>query len=228
MKKFGLIAFIFAIGVGVVFANIVSFGRFSVKSIFSGVQGSGVSKTENREVAGFKSIKAGGAFQVEVVSQKDFDVEIEADDNLLPFIKTEVSGDTLKIYTEGKISTRSRINVRVMMPDVEQLDASGASNFNVSNVKGEKVNLEASGASKITINGEVRDLDVDLSGASKVEAESLRAENVRIDASGASKAAVFASNELNADASGASKITYAGDPKEVESKNSGASTVKRK
>lgn len=228
MKKIGLIAFIFAIAVGVVFANVFNFGHFGFKTVFGGVQGSGVMQTEKRSVAGFKSIKTGGAFQVEVVSQKDFDLEIEADDNLLPFIKTEVSGDTLRIYTEGKISTRSRINVKVAMPDLEGLDVSGASNVNVSNVKSEKVNLEASGASKITINGEVKDLDVDLSGASKIDAENLRAENVRVDASGASKATVFAANELTADASGASKITYTGDPKEVESKNSGAASVKRK
>ena len=48
------------------------------------------------------------------------------------------------------------------------------------------------------------------------------------DASGASNATVSASNDLKVDASGASKISYTGEPKNIKQNSSGASSVTKK
>ncbi|HYP50403.1 MAG TPA: head GIN domain-containing protein, partial [Pyrinomonadaceae bacterium] len=163
-----------------------------------------------------------------IAAQRDFNVEVEADDNLLQNIKTEVRGDTLKIYTEGSISTRNPIRVRIAMPQIESFDISGASTGTLTNVKNETLQIDASGASKIKVDGEVRELIADLSGASRLDSENLRTENVNIEASGASNATVFASNEINAEASGASSIRYTGAAKTVRQDSSGASSIKQK
>lgn len=103
MKKIGILIFIVAILVGVVFSNLFSFGR-ATGSIFnfslgSGIKGSAVAGSEIRKETGFKGIEVGGVFQVEITAGKDFSVEVEADDNLLQYIKTEVEGDVLHIET---------------------------------------------------------------------------------------------------------------------------------
>ena len=54
-------------------------------------------QTEKREVSEFKAIDVSGVFKVEITAQKDFDVKVEADDNLLQYIKTEVDGETFEI-----------------------------------------------------------------------------------------------------------------------------------
>lgn len=231
MRKAKFFVFIAALIVGLMFAQVFAFSfNFNLPriNIFSKIKGSGNAQTEKRDLAGFSSIKAGGAITVEVAAQKDFAVEVEADDNLLQNIKTEVRGDTLRIYTEGRISTRTPIRVRIAMPQIESLDISGASKGTLTNVKNDSLVVEASGASKITVDGETKELRGDLSGASRLDAENLKTENVYIDASGASSAVVYALGEINANASGASSIRYAGEPKNVESKSSGASSVKRK
>jgi hypothetical protein len=225
MKKLGLLIFIFALSIGLVFSTNCSFGGF--KNI-GGVQGSGTSKTEKRNVSGFEKIDASGAVNVEVSIQKDFSVEVQADDNLLANIKTEVSGGTLKIYSEDKISPKTRINVKVSMPEIEGLEVSGASSGNISNVKADSLELKASGASKIKIDGTAKELNGDASGASTIDAENLRVEDADIDASGASSAIVSASNDLKVDASGASKISYTGEPKNIKQNSSGASSVTKK
>jgi hypothetical protein len=225
MKKLGLMVFISALLIGSTFSNIFSFGSFSG---FGGVRGSGISKTETRNVTGFNKIDASGAINLEIAVQKDFNVTVEADDNLLANIKTEVSGGILKIYTEDRISIKTRINVRISMPAIEGLEISGVSRADVTNVKSDSLELRASGASKVRIDGEVRTLEADASGASAIDAEGLRAENADVDASGASKATVNATNDLQVDASGASKITYVGEPKNLKQNSSGASSVKRK
>jgi hypothetical protein len=231
MRKVKIIVFIVALIIGLMFAKMFAFSfGFNMPniSVFSKVKGSGNIQTEKREITDFNSVKTGGAITVDIVAQRDFNVEVEADDNLLEHIKTEIKGDTLKIYTEGSISTRNPIRVRIAMPQIESLDISGASTGTLTNVKNESLTIDASGASKIRIDGETGDLNVDLSGASRLDAENLRAENVTVEAGGASSAIVWALNDLRAEASGASNIRYAGEPKNVKKNTSGASSVRQK
>ena len=225
MKKFGLIIFVFALSIGAAVSTNCSFGN--IKNL-SGVQGSGTSKTEKRNVTGFTKIDASGAVSVEVSVGNAFAVEVQADDNLLANIKTETSGDTLKIYSEDRISPKTTVAIRVSMPEIENFEVSGASNGNLTNVKADDLELKASGASKIKIGGTAKELNADASGASTIDAEGLRTENAKVEASGASKAFVTATDDLNVEASGASKIIYTGDPKNLKQNSSGASSITKK
>jgi hypothetical protein len=233
MKKIGIIIFVTALVIGVVVANVIPFGKADYKFFnfsigWGGVKGSGNAVTEKREVAGFQGVDVGGAFNVEVVAGKEFSVEVEADDNLLPLITTRVEGGVLHIGTERSISPRSALRVRISAPDIDKLDASGASKISLTGVKNSALNVSSSGASKITVEGTTGTLTVGVSGASKIDAASLQAENAEVDASGASHVYVNASNEVRADASGACKISYTGTPKNVIKKTSGASKVQER
>jgi len=232
MKKVGLIIFILALTIGLILANVFSFGKTTARffnfSIGGGVSGSGNTASEKRDVADFQAIDVGGVFQVEVTAQKDFDVEIEADDNLLPLIKTEVRGGVLRLETEKRISTGNPIRVRISAPDIQNLEVSGASKVSLTNLSNENLEIDSSGASKITVAGETANLIIDVSGASKIDAENLKTENASIDASGASSVSVYATNELKTDVSGASSVIYQGSPKNFVKKTSGASSVRQK
>lgn len=222
MKKLNLSILVLALSVTVIFLNGCGAGSLTT------VQGSGIAKTENRNVTGFSKIDASGAVNVTVAIQKDFNLSIEADDNLLPNIKTEVSGDILKIYSDGKISVKTPINVKITMPDIVSLEVSGASSGVVSGSKSDLVIAKASGASKIKIDGEAIKLKADASGASSIDAENFKVEDVDIDASGASSATVLATEELHANASGASKIFYVGEPKRIQKNASDVSSISKK
>jgi hypothetical protein len=134
----------------------------------------------------------------------------------------------LKIFSEGRISSKTKVNVKISMPELTGLDISGASNAVVANIRTDSLQLEASGASKIKIDGVVKSVQADASGASKIDAESLQAENADVDSSGASSVTVSPLNDLNADATGASSVYYTGEPKNVKQNSSGASSVKKK
>ena len=73
-----------------------------------------------------------------------------------------------------------------------------------------------------------KELIADASGASTIDAENLKVENADVEASGASKATISATNDLKVDASGASKISYIGEPKNIKQNSSGASSVIKK
>ena len=230
MKKFGFLIFVIALIVGSIVAGFFDWGKTSAKLFnfelkIGKVRGNGNVQTQSRDIRGFKSVDVSGVFQVEIVAQKDFSVQVEADENLLQYIRTEVDGDVLEISTSKGIKSSSGLKVRISAPDIEKLDVSGAAKVSVTDLKNVALLLDTSGASKINLAGETDKLIIDVSGASSIEAENLKTRAATVDASGASKISVFASESVRADASGASRITYTGGAADIVKKSSGASSV---
>ncbi len=233
MKKIGIMVFAAALAIGLTVASIFSFGETSSKLFnfslsFKGVKGSGHLATDPRDATGFKGVDVGGVFQVEITAQKEFAVEVEADDNLLQYIRTDVRNGVLHIETSRKISPKNPIRVRVSAPEIDNLDVSGIANVTLNEVKTSSLSLDSSGASKIKISGETTKFTVDVSGATKIDAEHLAAVDATIDASGASSVTVNVSGNLRTDASGASKIHYTGTPANINKSTRGASRVSPK
>lgn len=232
MKKYGLLIFIMTFVVGIIVSVKVSqvdsvFGK-TVSFSWGKIQGSGVSKTESREISDFESLDISGALNVEVTAGSTYQVEVTADDNLLEFIKTEVKGNQLKVYSNKSFSAKTKVSVKISMPEINGLDVSGASNVDLTEVKSENFDLNVSGASKVKISGESLTVDADVSGASRIDAENFKAKTVRAEASGASNGTFSVVEKLVAEASGAANIRYVGEPQEVSKNSSGAGSVKKK
>jgi hypothetical protein len=230
MKKLGLVIFASALIVGLVVSNLFSFGRvkdklFNFSFNIGKERGSGHMATEVREVSAFHAIEVGGVFQVEIVAGKEHGVEVEADDNLLQFIKTEVHRGVLEIETTRGIKSENPIRVRVTAQDIDDLEVSGAASVTLDGVKNGGLEVDSSGASKIKLSGETAKFVVDVSGATKVDGEGLISENATVEASGASHVKVNVIGNLRADTSGASSVVYSGTPKDIVKKTSGASSV---
>jgi hypothetical protein len=232
MKKFGIIIFIVAVLIGVAFSNLFSFGRVSGKlfnfSFGTSTKGSGVASSEVREARDFKGVEVGGIFEVEIRAGKDFSVQVEADDNLIQYVRTEVRGGVLRIETTKRISSQTPLRIVVSAPDIEMVDVSGVSKVSVTGISNPALRLETSGASKVSISGETAVFTVGVSGASRIDADGLKTKDATIKASGASHVNVAASERLVANASGASKIGYTGSPARVEEDTSGASKIYKK
>src|SRR3954463_10867895 len=86
---------------------------------FDRVAGSGTMKLDKRSVPAFTSVDISGAYEVEIVVQKEQSIEIEGDDNLLALIKTEVKNGVLEINNEKSVSTKNKLRVRI---SVQKLD----------------------------------------------------------------------------------------------------------
>jgi hypothetical protein len=230
MKIIGFLIFLAALVVGFIAATGSSIGRLSDRPFnfsfnFSGVKGSGNLASENRDVRGFKGVDVSSAFQVEITAQKDFSVTVEADDNILPLIETEVDDGVLKIKCDRRVSPKTPMKIIISAPDIDSLETSGVANIILNSIKNTGLHIDSSGASKILVTGETNKLVVEVSGATKIDAEGLVTENADIDSSGASNVKVNVTGTLRTDASGASKITYSGSPRELDTKKSGGASV---
>jgi len=179
----------------------------------AGVKGSGKREVLKRQIEPFTSISTEGAFNVEVVCQKDLSLEIEADDNILPLITVEVSHGVLKLKNTTSYSTKEPVVIRLTVPNLEGLSASGAGKFDVSKVKSEKFVIEANGAAQIKVSGSTVSLNISANGAGAIDAHSLQASRAVVESNGVARVDIDVSDQLDVTVSGPSTVTYQGDPK---------------
>lgn len=192
-----------------------------------GIKGSGVRKTERRDVAAFTSISTEGAFDIDVVAQKDQSVEIEADDNVLPVIETEVKDGVLHIRTHGSLSLSNNIEIKIGIPNIERVSASGAGSINVKNLKNDIFDIDVNGAPTIRASGDTRVARIEANGAAQIDTMKLHATEVTVNSNGVSSVQVYAGNVLNVTVSGPSHVTYAGDPEVKQTVNGPGSVAKK-
>lgn len=207
------------------------------------MQGSGKEATDKRKVAEFTKLDIAGSFNIKLVQDSSNSVTINADDNILPIIKTETSGDKLKISTDNKnICSSKEITITIGLRNLKSISAAGAveiaSNGRINmgdldlNISGAtKINLDVaasnmetngSGVSEITLKGQARSHNIELSGSGNVHAFDLVVGNYTIETSGQSDCEVNVLNELNIHTTGASDIKYKGNPKTINKSKTGA------
>ena len=175
-------------------------------------------------VTAFTGVTVSGAYEIQWSAGKPA-VAITTDQNLLPLIKAEVSDGTLHIESDNLRPTKG-ILITLSSASLADVQLDGAVRFTARQVSGRELKLEANGASNISIDGSVTNLEVNLSGASKLDAKSLLAQTASVSASGACYGDVNVTGTLNASISGAGVLTYAGNPKSVEKDVSGAAAIR--
>lgn len=195
--------------------------------MIGGVHGSGVRKTEKRDLPAFTSIETTGAFEVNVTCQKSVSFEIEADDNILPLVKTEVRDGVLHVTTTKGYSSTAGVMVRVNVPNLTGVKSTGAGKFHVSDVKNDNFEIESMGAATVTASGQSKALKINSTGAGEIDAHDLRAQKADVTVTGAAGVEISASDELDVTVSGAGRVVYSGNPK-VTKHVSGAGQVTKK
>jgi hypothetical protein len=191
----------------------------------SGIRGNGELQEETRKVDDFNAIEAGGIFRVYVEVGSEPTLKIEAEENLLQYIETRVSGSTLILDQRKNLNPREHITVYVTVPELNRVESSGASKFFVENINSEDFRLSVSGAGKVKLVGTAEKLNADISGAADLDAFDFKCKNVDLDVSGASKAEVYCSGILKSDISGVGKVIYDGSPENIYSDISGLGKV---
>jgi hypothetical protein len=213
------------------------------------ISGNGVIKTENRTAGSFNSVDISGNIDLYVKQDSVSNVRIEADENLMQYIKVEADGETLNIYPEDHYNLRPTHHIKVYVsgPSFKHFEASGACDIYSENkisssnaisinasgastikmeLKAPAVNTDLSGASNISLSGETKNFRVDGSGASHIKCFDLMTEETYVEISGAGDAEVFASVKLDVHVSGAGDVKYKGNAA-VTQEVSGAGSVKK-
>lgn len=195
---------------------------------FWGIRGNGKLKTENRNISDFTKLETAGAYLVKVKCGDEPSLKITAEENLLPYIRSNIYGKTLRIDTRKNISPRKEIVIEITVNDLRELNCSGANSISVKNINTDEFTVNLSGAGNIKLTGITGKLDAKIAGAGNLDAKDLKAEDVYVSVSGTGNAEVYSSNYLNASVSGVGSIDYYGNPKEAKTNVSGVGSIKRR
>lgn len=169
-----------------------------------------------RPLSGFSEIRAGKAVELRVRVGEDFAVTVEKPENGSDDVTTELDGQILILSSKPVARGSGRpLIVDVSLPELNRLDIWGSTVALVENAKSESLTLQATGDSKITISGEVVNLRFLTTGVSLIDAENLRVRNAGGTSTGTSIVNLASPSELEAESHGASKITFAEQPKKL-------------
>lgn len=198
------------------------------------VQGSGKVKTESREIHGFDRVRVTGIGTLTITQGATEALTVEAEDNLLPRLRSEVQNGTLLLSTSHGTSMQPTKPIRYdltmkqlraidltgapnasadgLTADQLALDLSGAGRMNLAHVTTGSLTVHMSGAGQVTVSGQTPQQTVSLSGAGRYQASDLASERATVDVSGAGSCAVKVSDHLAVTLSGAGEVTYTGSP----------------
>ena len=214
-----------------------------------GLIGSGNLETEEYTFADFTRVEISTAFEFEIQQSSSYNISVTADDNVMDYVQVSKVGQTLKIKL-GTVTWLGPKTLRasVTMPQLNGLTVSGASHGDIydftstedvditvsgaSRVNGDitagNIEFDISGASRIQLEGFANDMVAGVSGASRLNLGSFTVNNADVSFSGASSGTINLNGRLDANVSGASRLSYIGEPTMGTINTSGASTLSKK
>lgn len=149
--------------------------------------------------------------------------QIPMDDVMIDFAITSPNVRKLTVYGASKIETAE--NQVLAQPDFV-LDLNGPAQADL-HLNVQHLTVEAKGASKLDLEGTAEQVTITIAGAGEVDAEELVTQVMHINCAGASKAEVNVTDELWAQAAGASFISYHGTPRIKQKMAVGGSIIRK-
>ena len=149
--------------------------------------------------------------------------QIPVDDVMIDFSITSPYLRKLTVYGASKIETAEN---QVLAQPNFALDLNGAAEADLQ-LQVNTLTVDAKGASSLELQGTAESAHITIAGAGELDAESFVVQDMHINCAGASVAEVHAQRELWAQAAGASKITYKGNPTIKQNMAVGGSFIRK-
>jgi Putative auto-transporter adhesin, head GIN domain len=201
---------------------------------WNSIVGSGVIKTETRDVTGFTGIGLSLPAKVSLTQGDKEGVTIEAEDNILPMIETLVEDHTLKIRWKEKFSSMrvGKIKINVTAKTIERLvvagsgdiraeqlsagnlkvSIAGSGDISIKTLRADALKVSISGSGDFSAGGSANSLAVSIAGSGDVKAQKLETKSATVTIAGSGDALVWATDSLSVKVAGSGDVAYYGDP----------------
>lgn len=199
------------------------------------VRGSGRMMTEERVVEGVLRVEMASIGDLAIEIGGEERLTIEAEENLLPYIESNVSGNKLTLETRRGISIDPNEPVRykltvaaleeitvsglgdVQAPHLEagrfRVRIPGSGNVTIASLSADELDMQINGLGDVTIEaGQVDEQALDINGSGNYNARELECARADVSISGAGSATLWVREMLRVRISGAGNVRYFGDP----------------
>jgi hypothetical protein len=190
------------------------------------VKGSGSLISETRPVSGFSSVELASSAEVSIRIGESETVVVKTDDNILPYIRTTVRGDTLIIDTNPGVSVNTDlIQVVVTMKSLEKASLTGSGSITADGLNEKEVTFSMPGSGDITAFGTAQKVTIRLNGSGNIQCGELQAKSADVIIKGSGNVTVNASESLVARIPGSGNINYRGNPADIKQNVSGSGNI---
>src|SRR5690606_18304513 len=155
------------------------------------ITGNGKVIVEQRTVRGnFDKIQVTSRIEVEIEQADEYEIVVEADENIMPYLLTEVDGDVLDIhFDEVSITNYKEAKVQVKTPHISELKSTATAEITAKNkIKTKNLTLYASSAGEIEI-GELtvqENMKLNASSTAEINIKNIKAKNIETSATSSS------------------------------------------
>ncbi|OAB77378.1 head GIN domain-containing protein [Cochleicola gelatinilyticus] len=210
--------------------------------------GNGNVITEERTVtSNFDEVKGSAGLDVLLTEGTENKIVVEADENLLEFIETEVTNGKLHVTSSrnighskskkvhvtyvklSKVASSSGADVivnSVLENDYLTFDASSGSNLQVE-IFAKEVVAETSSGADLVLSGKAVNLQADASSGSELDAKDLFVVSCNAEASSGSDVTVHVKETLEVKATSGADINYYGEPKIIAQSDRSADRIRK-
>lgn len=211
------------------------------------IKGNGNVVTIKRTTQDYDGVSVGGSFDVILVKGKEGNITIEGEENIIPYIETEVSGNTLKVKYEKNINikTTKRLTVTITYEDIDMVSLGGSGNISgkgIIKAKDLKVSLGGSGniileidanevssniggSGNIKLAGNSNEMTSSIAGSGSIKAYDLTTDTLIATIAGSGSIRTTVNNKIKAKVVGSGSIYYKGNPKHIDTKSVGSGDV---
>jgi len=204
---------------------------------FNCLKGNGIIIEEQREINPFSGIISEGDFDIIIIIDTINKVIVEADDNLLPYIRTYIRNEKLIVDNTTNRCLRTSdgrpIKVTVHMPalyyiclegsgviycdyliyvDQIRIELTGSGLIDLRDIDALEVDALITGSGEIELWGICEEGDFDITGSGKIKTFHLEQDYCTANISGSGDMYVFVYDLLDANISGSGNIFYKGNP----------------
>ena len=205
------------------------------------VRGSGNLITETRLVSGFDAVRLDGAGRLVITQGVSESLEIQAEDNLINQLTSDVQQNTLVLGFQSRLWRRSIIptrpvtynltvtdlskltlngagdlDIQSLQTDTLVIEINGAGNIVIEDLSAQNLTVNLAGTGSINVSGVVSDQVINLDGAGNYQAGDLQTQSTVIKISGLASGTVWAAETLQVSISGGGSVSYYGAPQVTE------------
>ncbi len=231
MKRISIIVFVI---VSLVLAGCsgITFGNYGNPNM---IQGSGNVIRETRPVSGFTSISLTCAGDAQVTQGDSDSLVIEAEDNILPLLVSEVQGSQLVLKTKPNTSysTNRGVHFIITVKDLGEIRSSASGNVDAGEIQASTFNMVLNGSGNVTLaglqasaltvevtgsgnavvrGGRADQLTANLHGSGNLTSSNVQSQTANVEVTGSGTAHVWAKTTLSANLTGSGDLEYYGSP----------------
>ncbi|MFT5195360.1 MAG: hypothetical protein ACI9EW_003297 [Cellvibrionaceae bacterium] len=213
------------------------------------VRGSGDVIEESRDATDFDRIALDGVGEIILIQGDHYSLVIEAEDNLMEYIKTDVRGDelTIRIQSRRPIMPTEPLKFFVTTPNLEavsvdgagfvsideldtnslELSIDGSAQMNIDQLEANSVAVNINGLGDLNLSGNTDSLEIEIDGAGTFDGKGLESNAATVDINGMGSATLSVENNLDVNVDGSGRVAYYGHPRVTQDINGFGQVVQK-